>query len=462
VELLDVAGSGAVGRSITLSGADVAAITAGSDFDRGTLGGLGLAGTGHTLFIDPGANALGLQGVWGYAGGSAQGGRGYYALMQGTEMLMVRSGGTTTLGNGILSATVAGDADVATLVASGVNAGAGSVLDGALGDDVLVFSGTNAYTATQVKLLGGEGADTLRVSTAAGQYTGAVRVEGGAGDDLIETGHVEGSRSADSGLYGGAGDDTLRVLDNLNGVGVLGNGAFTIDGGEGDDRIELQGVQHNVRGSAVNMVEGGAGFDTLVWNARYDLNVGTNQTGVDASAPRHPTEIGVRGVELLDVAGSGAVGRSITLSGADVAAITAGSDFDRGTLGGLGLVGTGHTLFVQLGSVTNVLTLNGAWTYLGDSNYGADTYSAYVQGEEVLLVQGGSLGFNASTAATREARPLSWSEIQEGAPTFSATSADTLIGGASPSSIELASLALDLDAADLVRRAGGSSWTHVA
>jgi hypothetical protein len=205
-------------------------------------------------------------------------------------------------------------------------------------------------------------------------------------------------------------------------------------------------VQHNVRGSAVNMVEGGAGFDTLVWNARYDLNVGTNQTGVDASAPRHPTEIGVRGVELLDVAGSGAVGRSITLRGADVAAITAGSDFDRATLGGLGLTGTGHTLFVQLGSASNVLTLSGDWTYLGDSKHGADNYAAYQQGEEVLLVQGGSLGFNAAATSLREARPLTWVEIQEGAPTASAATAYE--------AREMASLLTHLGALDLVRHAG--------
>jgi hypothetical protein len=220
-------------------------------------------------------------------------------------------------------------------------------------------------------------------------------------------------------LYGGEGDDTLRVLDTLSGVGVLGNGAFTIAGGAGNDAIDLHGLQYNLRGSDINMVDGGAGFDTLRWNARYDLNPNSNQTGADAAGLRYAAEIGVRDVERLDL--GSATGRNITLAAADVAAITAGSDFDRSTLTGLNLSGAGHTLFVELGATGNVLTLQGGWTYLGNTSHDGTDFAAYQQGDSILLVHGGSLGFNAGGAQKTAA--LDFADVLGTPPTDSGASA---------------------------------------
>ncbi|NMG76079.1 hypothetical protein GPA25_15025, partial [Aromatoleum diolicum] len=389
-------------------------ITAGSDFDRSSLTGLGLSGTGDTLFLklgDP-SNQLTLKGVWQLRGGLSTEAGSYFAFeSEGSVLLFQGAANRVKLANGSASFTGVGTDDTVTLTAPTLNDLAGVVADGGAGSDVLTFDGSNAYTTEQLRLSGGEGADTILAATRDGQYAGALRVEGGGGDDLIEVGHVEGSRSADSGLFGGDGSDRIVVRATLADVGVFGNGAFGIDGGVGDDIIELAGRQFNLRGDAINTVDGGSGFDTLVWNARYDLNRSTNQTGVDATNPAYAQEIGVRSIEMLDVAASGVVGRTIALSASDVREITAGSDFDRSSLTGLGLSGTGDTLFLKLGDPSNQLTLKGVWQYLGSIETFDESYLAYIQDGEVLLVEGGSLAWNAS--GSDSSTPLAMTDITE-------------------------------------------------
>jgi hypothetical protein len=113
------------------------------------------------------------------------------------------------------------------------------------------------------------------------------------------------------------------------------------------------------------------------------------------------------------------VGRSIALGAADVAAITAGSDFDRATLGGLNLSGLGNTLFVNVGPSSNVLTLQGNWIYLGQYTASGGTFSVYQQNDSVVLLNGGTIGFNVSN--TQSTMALSWSDVVfESAPANSA------------------------------------------
>ncbi|WP_201493296.1 FG-GAP-like repeat-containing protein, partial [Rubrivivax sp. A210] len=370
VEALDLASAGVHNASLVLSAQDVLDITAGSDFDRASLPDLGLAGTGNTLFLDLGdaSNTIDLSG-WTLEGASGT----QQAFVQDQALLLLQGGlphwqwsgsaGDDTLaaGFGIVAASGGDGADALSLQAGSLNARAGSTLDGGAGDDTLVFDGSNAYTAQQVVLRGGEGNDTLRASTAAGQFSGALRLEGDAGDDLLESGHIEGSSGSDAGLFGGDGNDTLRVQASASGVGIFGNGAFTLDGGAGNDRFELQGLQYNLRGAAGPLLDGGAGFDSLVWNTRYDLNAGTDQTGIDAAGARYPLEVLVRSVEALDLASAGVHNASLVLSAQDVLDITAGSDFDRASLPDLGLAGTGNTLFLDLGDASNTIDLSG-WT----------------------------------------------------------------------------------------------------
>jgi hypothetical protein len=409
VEILDVAASGALAKNIALSLDDVRQITAGSDFDRINLTGLGLTGIGKTLAFKLGdvSNQLKLSG-WNNIGNTSLGGITYTTYRQSDSLLLVTGGKVTntntnslswlgTINNdvytnttdspGFLAQGLAGD-DTITIVGSLVNSRAGSTIEGGDGNDTLTFNGINAYTTAQIKIFGGIGNDVIRASTATGQYTGAIRIEGGTGNDQIEVGHIEGSKSSNSGIDGGDGNDSILVLNTLHDVGIFGNNRFDIFGGAGNDRIELRGRQFNLLSAASPMVDGGSGLDTFVWNARYDLNQNTNQTGVDAANPAYAQEIGVRNVEILDVAASGATGKSIVLNIDAVHQITAGSDFNRANLAGLNLTGIGNTLLVQMGSTTNNLTIDGGWTNLGNTSFGGITYNAYQLSDSLLLVNG--------------------------------------------------------------------------
>jgi hypothetical protein len=428
IEHLDIAGSGATGLQLRLGAGDVAGITAGSDFERASLDGLGLAGTGHALLVDLGdaSNLLASLPSWQFQGVTNLQGHAGAAFTQGGELLLVNGGAALDLGHG-LGLQVASTGT----------------------QDTLLFNGSMGYTTTLLRMDTGAGDDTLRVATGSRQYAGAVQLAGGDGDDLIEVGHVEGSWSADAGIDGGAGNDTLRVLDTLSGIGVFGNGHFALHGGAGDDTIDLRGVQYNLLGEQIDTVDGGAGFDTLVWNGRYDLNTGTDQTGVDATQPVYAAEIGAHDLERLDIAGSGATGLQLRLGAGDVTGITAGSDFDRASLDGLGLTGTGHTLFVELGDASNVLTLRGSWSYAGSAERNGTRYDAYVQDDALVLVHGGALAFNAG--ATELPTALHRGEL---------FGADAHVAAAAPAGHELLA-ALDLHAAMLAlpsTNAGLHSW----
>ena len=412
VELLDVAASGATGLSLTLNAADVTAITAGSDFNRSTLTNLNLTGTGKTLFIKLGSvnNQLNLDGNWLSLGNTSFGGTTYTAYQNNDTLSLVsggpiitrtawlgtinsdtyisQDGATSTNASKFLAQGLAGDDNI-TIISNTLNSRAGSIIEGGSDNDTLTFNGSNAYTTQQVKLLGGDGNDIIRAGTANGQYVGALRIEGGTGNDTIEIGHVEGSQSNDSGIDAGDGDDSILVLATFSDVGIFGNSKFDIQAGAGNDKIELKGRQFNLLGANGNIVDGGTGFDTFAWNGRFDLNRNTNQTGVDAANPVYAQEIGVRNIELLDVAASGATGLTLALNAADVTAITAGSDFNRATLTGLNLAGTGETLFVKLGSVSNQLNIGNSSTNLGTTSFGGTTYTAYQNGATLLLAAGG-------------------------------------------------------------------------
>jgi hypothetical protein len=408
IELLDIAASGATGLNLTFTSADVSGITAGSDFNRATLAGLNLTGVGKTLFVKLGdlSNQLAIGGEWTNLGSTTFSSSNYTAY-QTADVLLLTTGGktkrnswigtpnndtytsldgaTSTDTSSFLAQGLAGDDNI-TIIANTLNSRAGSRIEGGSGNDTITFNGSNAYTTQQVKLFGGDDNDIIRAGTATGQYVGALRIEGGAGNDQIEIGHVEGSRSNDSGIDAGDGDDSVLVLATLGDVGIFGNGIFNIQAGTGNDTIELRGRQFNLLGANGPVVDGGTGFDTFVWNGRFDLNRNTNQTGVDATNPPYAQEIGVKNVELLDIAASGATNLSLTLNAADVTTITTGSDFDRSTLAGLNLTGTGKTLFVKLGSTSNQLNLDNTWGNIGTTNFGGSNYTAYQSADNILML----------------------------------------------------------------------------
>ncbi len=145
-------------------------------------------------------------------------------------------------------------------------------LDGGAGNDSL--STTYSRFAT---LQGGTGEDTLNVffsgyssnsTDGNNRLSESYELDGGDDNDTLT---VIGDSSESDGqtttsLYGGAGNDTLRVTDNragaayTNGVGY-GIAQATLDGGPGDDMLEVGGVLQLT-------MTGGDGVDTFILTAQ--------------------------------------------------------------------------------------------------------------------------------------------------------------------------------------------------
>ena len=260
----------------------------------------------------------------------------------GDDVISGGGGADTLLGNG--------GNDQITQTAAQPNAAAGSRLDGGDGADTLIFDGSQAYTSSYVTLNGGNGNDLIQAGTKQGQYVGSVQIDGGAGDDTIKVGHIEGGTGGLGYIDGGDGNDLIQVLDTWNGIGIWGNAVFQLRGGAGDDRFVLAGTQVDTQSAYAARLDGGAGFDTLVWNGAYNLTVGGHQNpAVGLYNGQYAQELAVSNVEKIDLISAGVSGLNLKFTAQDVAAITAGSDFQQSTLG-LGLSGIGNTLFVDAGA----------------------------------------------------------------------------------------------------------------
>jgi Ca2+-binding RTX toxin-like protein len=383
--------------ALRFDASDVAAITSGSDFQRSTLG-LGLTGTGNVLFVDAGSNLLNLAG-WSPVGRALVNGADYQLFQNGASVLgllahlrltgtsgadvLVGYGGDDVItgGGGADTLTGGGGDDRITQTAVGGASAAGSRLAGEDGADILVFEGSLGAADSYLELSGGAGDDQIRAGVQIGQSIGAVQISGGAGDDLIRTGRIETGADGRGYLDGDAGDDRIEVLDNGTGVGVWGAADFAIRGGAGADRFVFDGVQVAV--AATPQVDGGDGFDTLVWNGRYNLTVGGQQNpAVGLYDGLYAQQVQLRNVEKLDLMAAGVRGQTLRLTSEDVAAITAGSDFQRAGLGH-GLTGVGATLFVDAGP--NALDLSG-WTSLGRVEIDGVNRQLLQAGENLLVV----------------------------------------------------------------------------
>lgn len=149
--------------------------------------------------------------------------------------------------------------------------GGGNSLYGGLGNDTLE-SGMAQYGDGGNDLLqtvfnstadGGEGNDTIRGSGGGGYWD--FRVDGGSGDDSIDV----SSNIARLVVKGGDGADTIeattvRSLSVDAGAGndvvvaVAGGEGLTVFGGDGDDQLSLGSVQHTS-----GLLDGGSGDDIL-------------------------------------------------------------------------------------------------------------------------------------------------------------------------------------------------------
>ncbi|OMH27140.1 DUF4214 domain-containing protein [Motiliproteus sp. MSK22-1] len=154
----------------------------------------------------------------------------------------------SALQNGGLNATGNDDANVLT------GSGQADTLTGAGGNDTLV---------------GGNGADTLSGDS------GDDSLQGDSGDDTLNGGAGEDTLTGGSGsdtLSGGDADDTLS---GGTGSDILlgGDGVDTISGDEGDDTLSGEGGDDILEGGpGVDAMSGGAGADTFVYTAASDLS----------------------------------------------------------------------------------------------------------------------------------------------------------------------------------------------
>jgi hypothetical protein len=235
-----------------------------------------------------------------------------------------------------------------------------------------------AYTSNYVRLNGGDGDDLIQVGTHR-QDVGAVQVDGGAGADVITLSRIAGGRGGLGYADGGAGADRIQVGE------IWGNSVFHLRGGAGDDRFEIAGSAVATRNDHTARVDGGAGFDSLVWNGSYNLTVGGRQNPAVGLLGGFAQQVQLSNIERLDLASAGASGLRLRFEATDVAAITAGSDFQRSTLG-FGLSGAGGVLFVDAGA--NQFDLGG-WSELGWAMVNGANYQLHQSGTSILGLLGG-------------------------------------------------------------------------
>jgi|GEM_PF-376995 Ca2+-binding RTX toxin-like protein len=141
---------------------------------------------------------------------------------------------------------------------------------------------TVGNSVNEVSVLGGNGDDTITISSLSDIRPMNLTVDGQSGDDTIDASNVNIGRIM-LNLRGGDGADTItgsNDVDNINGDAGNdslsgGNGNDVIDGGTGDDIINGDAGDDVLNGSADNdTLNGGDGNDTLSGSFGNDVLMG--------------------------------------------------------------------------------------------------------------------------------------------------------------------------------------------
>jgi hypothetical protein len=248
------------------------------------------------------------------------------------------------------------------------------------GNDVITLDETKG-TLPAAQLFGGAGNDTLTGGS------GNDRLSGDIGNDILS------GRGGNDSLFGGAGADTL----------IGGAGDDTLTGGDGDDFIDgdqgtdvgILGAGNDVfqwdPGDGSDRVEGGAGFDEMLFNGAVGAESFTlSAGGADALFTRVQGNIvmDLNGVEKVTV---NALGGEDTinindLTGTDIKAF----DINLG-VGGAG-DGAADTIVINDHDVQVVDNGNGDFTILGVS--GAVVHiTGFEAANDHLIINGDAFGF---------------------------------------------------------------------
>ena len=235
-----------------------------------------------------------------------------------------------------------------------------NVLKGLGGNDTLAGNGANDRLvggSGKDVLNGGGGDDTMDGGQGSDSYTMDV-----AGDTIVDTGG-----NADSvttyftyTLAGGLERLTLAGSDSIAGSGnssanvITGNaGANTLKGGGGNDSLDGYTAADSLSGGSgddtlhggagADKVSGGDGNDVLDWDSadtQLAGNVGEDTLRVVGSGEEVSFGDAVGGIEVVDLAGSGA--NTLLLAAADIAGMTL--RVEGGTDDSVALEGEGWSL----------------------------------------------------------------------------------------------------------------------
>ncbi|MFT3729113.1 MAG: calcium-binding protein [Terricaulis sp.] len=343
----------------------------------------------------------------------------------GTVQNIENVGGSDTFGD-----TLTGDANANVLTGYGGNdvlvGNAGNdTLNGGAGNDTL-NGGAGVDTATYA-----DETDAMFVDLAAGTarrgsaaaaiedtLTGVENVTGGAGNDTLV------GSSAVNVLSGGAGDDTLRGAgagDTVRGdagndiiLYAIGDGADSVDGGDGADRLTISGTAAN---DTLNIVFDGA--------AITKFETSTALTSVETI-----TADGGAGVDTLTYATSTAA-IAVALAAGSASGFAAISGFENVTGGnGDDVIGGDANANALLGGAGNDILFGGAGN--DTLNGGAGTDTASYADESANMSVDLTLG-TAARAGITEDTLVSIENVTGGAGNDALTgnsAANVLLGGA--------------------------------
>jgi len=206
---------------------------------------------------------------------------------------------------------------------------AGSGTDGAAdGNDLIAATGAAATAVASV--YGAGGSDTIWFTQA---FSGANLFDGGNGNDSISISDGGATNYGGGSILGGDGADTIRVSLSGNTTGVLVSALGTINGGAGADRIIVgttASTMATANASSLGtltagfnaIIQYGAG-DTIVLNTQIASNT---FTAIANWSTGNPTLVSMTGAAGAAVGGDNAVAKNAMSGQGNIGIFSDGTD----------------------------------------------------------------------------------------------------------------------------------------
>jgi serralysin len=306
-------------------------------FGDNVAGDLALTAAGATtsaVYALGGADSVTLNGAGGHIVDGGTGNDTISVLSGGAGNYVISGGGSDTAGAGGADSINAANATGNLHIYGNAFGSVAGAVDG--NDTITVGHGATA-TAVATNYVNGNGGDDS-ITVAAGGFAGDnYRIFGGGGNDTINLGAgvagqiysvngnagndtITGSLGGFDTLRGGAGDDVIN----------MGNGAGQAFGDAGNDKIAA-----GVGSAAVNILTGGTGNDTFIFNLNSASSIHISPTATPADPDGlfgYVTEIkdftsGADKIDLLQVAGTGTAATTSTNTTVNILLQATGTTF---------------------------------------------------------------------------------------------------------------------------------------